>query len=250
MRSAWALLLGLALVVGCADEDGDDGDSSIADGGDGGDGGPPATESLPYRESFDQVGGVWPAPWRTLNEDIIEHAVEDGRARFTSRASRVARMGLPGYGAVDVDVVVTVTFEDFTSQGFGFYARQNGGSLTDTDPPGQGYSMFPEGFIDYGIGVWRERDGSEEILAHGNVDFEVANGEPYKCRLQVEQMGDGTAVRAKMWPAEAEEPQAWNVEHVDDTPSLQNRGGSFAVDNYSLNEGAAIYVDDIEITEL
>ena len=250
MRSAWSLVLALALVGACGDEGSgdDDGIADGADGGDGGDGGP--TQPLPYRESFDQDSSTWPSPWRTLNQDIIEHRVEGGRARFTSRSERVARMGLGGYSAVDVDVLVTVTFEDFTSQGFGFYARQNGGSLTDTDPPGQGYSMFPEGFISYGIGVWRERDGIEEILAHGNIDFEVVNGEPYKCRLQVEQMEGATAVRAKMWPAEADEPEGWAVEAMDDTPALQNAAGSFAVDNYSLAEGAAIYMDDIEITEL
>ena len=76
--------------------------------------------------------------------DVTASVIDSGRARLQGDIASVARMILPGYSEVDVDVRVTLEYESFHSQGIGFYARQNGGYLTDTTPHGQGYAMFLE----------------------------------------------------------------------------------------------------------
>ena len=56
------------------------------------------------------------------------------------------------FDELDVDMYATVTFEDPTAQGFGLYARQNGGALQDTNPPGLGYALYIEGAYMRAIG--------------------------------------------------------------------------------------------------
>jgi hypothetical protein len=163
-----------------------------------------------------------------------------------------ARMVLPEFDEVDADVYVTVTFDDPSAQGFGFYCRQNGGALQATDPAGQGYAVFFEGAYMRAIGIWREIDGVEELLTNTPeaIPTGLQGGVPYRIRFQCRQNGDVTNLRAKVWPDGDAEPAQWRVSVDDDTPELQDLSGSFAADIYNYGGTGAIYVDDVFIAAM
>lgn len=195
-------------------------------------------------ESFDGADGdPWPAPWAALG-GVTDHALDDGRGRLEGPPQTVARMGMAGIDALDFDVEVTVTLTDFSRQGFGLYVRQNGGWLVSTDPPGQGYAVYFEGGFQQQLGLWRERDGVEELL--GGVPLEPLEAlEPYRVRLQCVQMENATLLRTKIWPAATDEPDAWAVELIDVTPELQDVTGDLAIDVYNYEGSGSVYVDDL-----
>ncbi len=213
--------------------------------------------ALPHAESFDGPNGAdWPFPWTPVATGLIDVDLDGGRARFSAGPNVVGRVVLPGFSATDVDVTVTVEFETFFDQGFGFYARQNGGWLQQTPTFGQGYAVFLHGdWPGYGpstLGLWRERNGVEELLATQPAPFGAgAGGTPYRIRFQVEQTSPtATTLRAKTWVEGAPEPPAWGVEFTDATPSLQNTPGSFAADVYNFHGSARAWMDDLAITAL
>ena len=207
---------------------------------------------LPFTESFEGVDGApWPMPWEVVGAGVTLATIQDGRGRLEGGPGQLARMVLPGFDEADVDVTVTVTFDDWTEQGFGLYVRQNGGVLQETEPPGQGYCVYVEGGYMQSIGVWRETNGVEELL-HG---VEVPGGAlqpgvPYQVRLHCRQEGTHTRLRARMWTLGEEEPAAWQVDMLDDTPVLQGISGSFAVDVYNYSGAGGVVVDDLHIAEL
>jgi hypothetical protein len=205
-----------------------------------------------FTESFDAPdGSPWPAVWTNTGGVMVADIV-GGRGRLIPSPGpyAVARV----YAPLDcTDVELTFSFEMTlpSEQGFGIYVRQNGGYLVDTVPPGEGYSTFVQAFNMPGISVWREDDGVEEILGAvtpGPVD---AN-EEYRARLQVTQLDPSTTrLRARYWPASAAEPQQWQVERTDSTPSLQYAGGGIAVDGYLTPQSPGpmeFFVDDIVVT--
>jgi hypothetical protein len=149
-------------------------------------------------------------------------------------------------------MIATIEFTDWTRQGIGLYARQNGGSLNQTDPPGQGYALFLEGFYLVSLGFWREIVGVETLVAAGfdPVPGGVLPGTAYRMRYQVVQQGALTALRGKVWLATDVEPAAWTTEVLDDTPELQDVLGSFAVDVYNNGGVDSVYFDDLEIRAL
>lgn len=241
MRATKLLLA--ALAIGCGGDDGGAGDGD----GDG--------EPL-YAESFD-ADGAWPSPWVEIG-GVATAEVSGLRARLVPQVSgySLARMHLSGVSGTDVDVTFTVEFADLSTQGCGFYARQNGGYLRQTDPTGAGYAVFVEGFrARPGIGVWREIDGDEQqILVVDDPVAGMQSNEVYRVRFQVEQAGAETGLRARLWRASEAEPAAWSVEAVDATPSLQNLAGDFAADAWSSLTGsgqpADLFLDDLEIGAL
>lgn len=207
---------------------------------------------LPHVESFDGPNGAaWPEPWEEAGDQIISSELVDGRGRFDGQTGDVARMVLPGFSEVDVDIVVTVVFEHWESQGFGLYVRQNGGALLQTDPPGQGYAAYVEGgFMRY-LGIWRETDGVEVPLANAPVpDGELESGVPYRLRFQCFGEDGSTRLRARLWPEGEPEPAVWQIEHLDDTPVLQGTPGSFAVDLYNYQGTASVFVDDLYVDRM
>jgi hypothetical protein len=155
-------------------------------------------------------------------------------------------MVLPGFTESDVDVAITVRFDDWHQQGVGLYVRQNGGALQETTPPGQGYSTYVEGGYMQSIGIWRETNGVEELLAGTNVPGGALEpGVPYRLRLQCRQQGTSTLLRTRLWPLGEPEPVEWQVEILDDTPVLQDTLGSFAVDLYNYSGTGGVHVDDL-----
>lgn len=203
--------------------------------------------ALPYEESFEGAdGSPWPAPWHAIGNNVLSNELTGGRARLSGATSAVARMALPGFVETDTEVTVTVVFDEWYQQGFGFYVRQNGGALQETDPPGQGYAVFSEGGFEGGIGLWRELDGVEERIAFSPQNG-IEAGVAYRVRFQCFQDGDVTTLRAKMWPVDQVEPGAWQVQTQDSTPVLQGTSGSFAADVYNYAGTGSIYLDDLRI---
>jgi len=211
---------------------------------------------LIYADAFElPAGSSWPAPWLVTTPHVTANVIDAGRARLQGDLANVARMILPGYSALDVDVRVTLEYEAFHSQGIGVYARQNGGSLTDTTPHGQGYAMFLEGggSGEPELGLWREIDGVEihfaaqlNPLPDGGQD-----GVRYVARFQVEQVSPSTtALRAKVWIEGDPEPADWGIEALDGAPELQNLSGGFATDIYNYAGTGSVWFDDLEIRHL
>ena len=215
-------------------------------------GDPPPGDAI-YAEDFEGAdGSAWPEPWREIGTAVLSSEIVGGRGRFSGQEATVARIALPGYSETNVDVYVTVEFEAWSQQGFGFYVRQNGGALTQTSTPGQGYAVYVEGGFERAIGVWKETDGVEVVLANATdpIGGGLSDGVRYRIRFQCEQAGDATALRFKLWPESDSEPDAWQLEHTDGTPELQNLAGSFAVDLYNYSGTGSLYVDDVEIHPL
>jgi hypothetical protein len=206
-----------------------------------------------HSDAFDGPdGSPWPDPWVVVGDGVISSELDTGRGRLSSATMHTGRIALDGFAELDTEVWATVTFDDPTAQGFGFYVRQNGGALQDTDPPGLGYAVYLEGAYLRAIGIWRETNGVEEPLLEtpDPVPGGLQAGVPYRVRFQCEQNGTTTSLRAKVWPSDAAEPEAWSVSVEDDTPELQQLAGSFAIDNYNYTGTASIYLDDVVISRM
>ena len=181
--------------------------------------------------------------------------VQAGRGRLlpVTGPYALARMYVPlGPSCADVEGTFTFELTDGLTPGVGLYLRHNGGFLDETDPPGQGYVAFVQAFgeLGTGIGVWRELDGVETILAPFTPRA-IAPGIVHAVRFRVTQEdADTTRLRARVWPLEELEPPGWHVDLTDDTPSLQGVSGGLVIDVWSqLEAGVAndVFVDDIEV---
>jgi hypothetical protein len=231
-----------------ADPDTDDPDTSGDEDPDTGEPGEPI-----YDESFDGPDGdPWPSPWTIVGTHVLDAALDGGRARMSGANNLVARLVLEGFDERDVEVEAVVEYDDWNAQGYGFYVRQNGGALQETDPPGQGYGVYAEGGYMRSLGVWKEIDGVEtEVLTVPDaVPGGVAAGVPYRIRFQCRQVGDNTLLRAKMWRDGDPEPGDWMVETEDDTPELQGISGSFANDVYNYAGSGPVWVHHVTIRPL
>jgi hypothetical protein len=216
---------------------------------------------LELAESF--VAGdasLWPASWVELanSADVADQLDGDGRLRPVVNGYSLARMANPVV-THNVDIVFTLVMEDATSQGVGFYVRQNGGHLHLTVPSGQGYAVFVEGTFRGmpGIGLWRELDGNEFQLAHSDAAVPVPQADiRYRVHFRVYQVDStSTRLQGKIWPEADPEPAAWQVELLDMTPALQGISGGIAVDSWNVATPPAVVaahtrVDDIEVRSL
>lgn len=215
---------------------------------------------LIYSEPFalsDDSG--WPAPWGELGQVNLAD-IQQGMARLRPNAVPYAlgRMGA-AVSTDNVEVRFALRFEDDTTQGVGFYVRQNGGYLQQTMLHGQGYAAFAEGSFRGlpGIGVWREIDGVEQQIDHQPAPYPtISAGVDYRVRFQVLQTSPTqTLVRAKMWPDGDAEPTVWQASASDTSASLQNVSGDIAIDSWS-NIGspgpitAHTFVDNVELISL
>ena len=211
-----------------------------------------------FGASFDGNGVPWPAPWVAAG-GVQSHMLVDDESQLVPSPSgySLARMTHP-VSTQDVEARFTFRFTDPSSQGVGFYVRQNGGYLHDTGPQGEGYAVFVEAFRGTpGIGLWREVAGAEQdILIHFDAALEFLVGVDYRVRFRVIQLDAATTLlQAKAWPVGEAEPFGWQVEATDSTPSLQNVTGGIAIDSWSDIQApnpitAATVVDDVEIVPL
>jgi|CXWL01.1.fsa_nt_gi hypothetical protein len=211
-----------------------------------------------FTESFSGTDGSgWPTGWQAAGNGVALADLLGGRGRARPVASSYALARLAANPTTrDVEVTFTLTFEDVTTQGVGFYVRQNGGYLQQTMPHGQGYAVFVEGFRGPRIGVWKEEDGQEiELAFRADAALGYANGTPFRVRLRVQQSGPGsTHLQARVWPAAAAEPAAWDVDTIDATAVLQGITGGIGVDSWSTHTAppltAHTLVDDILVCGL
>jgi hypothetical protein len=212
----------------------------------------PPTSGVIYTSAFTGANGsAWPAPWTPLNSAVLSSTIVGNEARLTGEMAHVARMALPTEPAVDAEAEFTIRFDDYHSQGFGFYLRQNGGALRDTAVHGQGYAVFVEGGYQRVVGLWSEIDGVETRIAASTPNtFDLVDGQQYRVRFRVEQAGTATSVRAKVWPIGSAEPAGWSIETLDATPQLQNVSGRYAADVYNYAGTGGVNLDDLTIRRL
>ena len=212
-----------------------------------------ASAQLPYAEDFTGVNGSpWPAPWFNGSSHVTVQDLQDGRARLNGDPTWVSRMILPGFSETDVEVSVTFEFENVSQQGIGFYVRQNGGTLHEYLPHGQGYALFLKGAWGWpeDLGLWREIDGVETqfMTGYDPVPGGLQNGVRYRLRYRVTQQSPSvTRLQARVWPEGSSEPLFWTVEGTDTQPLLQNTPGSFAIDIYNQAGTSHVFIDDVRI---
>lgn len=206
--------------------------------------------SLVYSQSFaGRDGDDWPAPWQPIGGHIPVHDIQNNQGRFRSDATGpypLGRMMLPNFRERNVDVTWTVTFEDPTNQGSGFYVRQNGQYI------GDGYALFLDGFFTAThLAFWSAVNGAERVIysAATATPSPFSSNTPYRMRFQVVQIDNSnTRLRGKLWLAAQAEPDAWQMEYVDSTAaSLQNVDGSFAFDVYNRAGTGNVFVSDLRI---
>ncbi len=200
-------------------------------------------------------GSPWPAPWFAGTPHVTLQDLSGNRGRINGDPQHVARMILPGFAETDVEVEITVEFEDVAFQGFGLYVRQNGGYLQDTIPFGQGYATFLKGNWAWpeDLGLWTETNGVETQYLFGlnPIAGGLQNGVPYRVRFRVEQDTPAqTLVQAKVWEVGDPEPVAWTIEALNGEAVLQNTAGSFAIDLYNHSGTGHLFVDDLVIHRL
>ena len=141
----------------------------------------------------------------------------------------------------------TVRFEAYTSQGAGFYVRQNGGTLDQTMPHGQGYAVFVEGGYLGLLGIWREVDGVEEVIDTTPAPVVISDGLEYRIRFQCTQDDGFTSLRTRMWAVGDPEPMGWDVDTTDATPELQDQPGGLGADVYEYESTPLLWFDDIDV---
>ncbi|MEO7794050.1 MAG: hypothetical protein ABIV06_04695 [Thermoanaerobaculia bacterium] len=225
-------------------------------------GAPPCCGALLLEENFTLPdGSAWPAPWTAAGNEVAVADVQQGWGRLRPDPSSysLARMVAPGNVSA-VQVLFTMVFEEASSQGVGFYARQNGGYLQQTTPFGQGYAVFVEAFRGPAIGLWYESGGVEASI---DVTFDnnlgLTSGVPYRVRYLLQDPppaanaafgGPDSHLQARVWPLGSSEPALWKVDVLDSLGVLQGVDGGFAIDSWS-NRTSAItahtLIDDIQI---
>lgn len=213
---------------------------------------PVSYDEVVYTESFDGGDSAsWPAPWYEGNASILLADVFDGQGQLSGATQEVSRMIMPGFDESNVEVEFSVVFDDYESQGVGFYVRQNGGVLDQTVTPGQGYNVYVEGGFQHNFGFWREVDGVESPVIEQSIeDRAYASGVPYRVRFQCFTQDGQTRLRGRIWAESEAEPDTWLLDVFDDTPQLQGLSGSFAVDMYNYVGLGTVAVDDLQVTRL
>jgi hypothetical protein len=222
-------------------------DTTVADESSGG-----GVGDCEFSESFDLPdGSAWPEHWSQLGGVEVAD-IQGGRGRLvpTPGPYALARMVTP-LNCADIEVTFAFELSQPSAQGVGLYVRQNGGYL-QSEPPGEGYVAFIQGFIQPpGIGIWHEVNGVEQLIG-STVAATVQANVPYRARLRVTQQdGQTTQLQARMWPDGTMEPGGWQVERTDATPSLQGTSGALAVDTYNVmmaQVGGDMFFDDIVAT--
>ena len=205
-------------------------------------------------------GSPWPAGWvNASGPNVVSATIQDGRACLEAvqnngnSQTTLARMVNQTISARDIEISVTVQYEDFYSQGVGLYGRQNGEFLDVNPVLGAGYALFVEGSNGACMGLWYEENGIEylhECTAPGDVlnyDFTpggLAANSTFNYRFQIRQIsGTQTMQQAKMWLEGDSEPAQWQVFSDNNNiggagdpmsiPALQNITGSIALDLYN-----------------
>ena len=196
-------------------------------------------------------GEPWPSPW-TIAGGVAQADVigERGRLVPVTNTYSLARVFAP-LDCPNGEATLRFEFTSGSTQGVGYYLRQNGGHLRVTNPTGAGYAGFAEAFRNpAGIGVWRENDGIEQRLG-ATMPHELLANVVYRMRIRVQQESPTqTRVQARFWPDGEPEPSNWQADQLDGLPALQGVSGGVAIDAWSsLQSGEAhdLFVDDIEV---
>lgn len=214
-----------------------------------------------FQEDFNVANQNWQGynQWQTVGSEVALAQINNNQARLIPVASNYSLARITNQiNAQDMEVTFSLTFENALTQGVGFYVRGNGGYLQQTNPTGQGYAVFIEKFDPQGagIGLWYENNGQEiSFVRDYNPSYQINDETEYQVRFQVfQESATTTRLRARFWQAGSPEPNAWQVNVLDNFAPLQNTSGDIAVDSWSTQQNgtisAAIRVDNIQVTQL
>lgn len=229
--------------------------SSTTTSGSGGDGGGGSSSSACSSTFTGANGAPWPSPW-TEAGGVADADLSNGRGRLTPVLSgySLGRMRCLE-SLVNVELLASFSFANVATQGMGFYVRQNGGYLQQSNPTGAGYAVFVEGFSGQpGVGFWYERTGTETLMV--NTPFALANGVLYWLRYRVTQADPThTLLQAKVWADGSPEPASFAFQHTDDQDHLQSVAGQIAIDAWNTAQTggpapADVYLDSLVVTAL
>lgn len=215
----------------------------------------PCSEGTLFYENDFSTAGSWPSPW-VIAGGVGTAQIIAGRARLVPMPAQypLARMHLPG-SVVNSESTFTLELENVPVQGMGFYGRQNGGYLAQTNPEGAGYAIFTAGVTTPpGQGSWFEAPGNGEVN-FATTMFTQQSNTTYRLRVRIQQeTPTSTRIRGRIWLDGDPEPAAWTHDHTDNTrPELQNLAGGFAIDAWH-NAGNGgfedVFIDDLVICQL
>ncbi len=224
-------------------------------------------QSTVFSDDYNRANQIdWGVDWQESGTSIELAEVIDNEGRLVPLASNspysLARIMHLIEDVVDVEATFSLTFENASNQGIGFYVRSNGGYLVNTIPTGQGYAVFIERFAgnESRIGLWYENDGIEipfirQPLMPSGIPYDFLDEVKYNVRFQVfQEDAINTRLRAKIWPSDSVEPIEWGVSLIDDFAPLQNTAGAIAIDSYNTQSNGSITdgirVDDIVVKNL
>ncbi|MGY1673856.1 PKD domain-containing protein, partial [Geodermatophilus sp. SYSU D00710] len=179
-------------------------------------------------------GGAW-----TMGGGSNVSSVTGGAGQMGGGIGRGVSATLRGVSAQDVAVQADLTLVQAATGG-GTYVYL-GGRQVGGDDYRATLRFGSTGLVD--LYLYRVIGGSETILASQRVPGTYTPGTALTVRLEIE----GTALRAKVWPAGTAEPAAWTVTATDTTAALQRPGALF-LDVYTsgtATRGQVIRLDNL-----
>jgi PKD repeat protein len=179
-------------------------------------------------------GGAW-----TMTGSSAISSVTGGVGQLSGGIGRTVSATLGAVSGQDLAVQAEVTLPQ-AATGTGTWVSLGGRKVGSTDHRVT-LRFQSTGVVD--VRLDRTVDGAETVLATQRLAGTYTPGTALTVRLELE----GTALRAKVWPAGTAEPAAWTLSATDDTAALQ-RPGSLFLEVYT--SGSATRRQDLRLDAL
>ncbi|MGY1606527.1 PKD domain-containing protein [Geodermatophilus sp. SYSU D00700] len=179
-------------------------------------------------------GGAW-----TVTGSSAISSVTGGAGQLSGGIGRTVAATLGTVSGQDVSVQAEVTLPQ-AATGTGSWVSLSGRKVGTTDQRVT-VRFQSTGVVD--VRLDRTMDGAETVLASQRLTGTYTPGTALTVRLELE----GTALRAKVWPAGTAEPAAWTVTATDTTAALQ-RPGALSLEVYTSS--SATRRQDLRLDDL
>lgn len=202
------------------------------------------------RDSFErEVASGWGSP------DVGDSwagttglSVSGGVGQLTVSRSRTRAVTLNNLSATSFDASFIVA-TDKVADGGGLHLNV-GGRKGDGDEYRAKLRISASGVIT--VNIAELVDGTETLIATSRLASIVHMADaPLAVRFVVDDTPAGAVLKAKVWPATAEQPAGWTVTATSSTAALQD-AGTFAIGTYAsgsvTNGPVVVRVDDLTIT--
>ncbi|MDT0156342.1 PKD domain-containing protein [Microbacterium sp. ARD32] len=174
-------------------------------------------------------------------------SVSDGFGKLTANKSQTRKATLAGLDLADFDTTLTVGFDKIADGGglhFNVFGR-----VVGTDSYGTKLRIAANGSVI--VNLTQTLNSAEALIATTRLsDVVLQPDDRLSIRFAVTTQGDGTQLKAKVWPAGTAQPSDWTVTAVSAAAALQG-AGAFGVGTYvtgSVTNGPiVVMVDDVAI---